>query len=135
LNGWTQSADLSAKDTANVSLDWALREFTAVDWDAELKLEASLMADGQENCPPGFGLVDPDGPRILHVCPRGGDEAMVFYHYPNPNRGGLFGAFKTPQLTEELRGAYADLAPALMELHFEARDQEFVERMRAMAAV
>jgi hypothetical protein len=79
---WIQRADFSATDHDAVDVAGALRAFDAHPWHEELKLQSELEHEGREYCPPGMGLVDPDGP-ILHVCPTADGRAMVHYH-PKP---------------------------------------------------
>ena len=57
-----------------------VRKYEDVDWLAELALEQDLARLGEDNCPPGLGMVYADD-TILHICPNP-SGALVHFHYP-----------------------------------------------------
>ena len=83
---WLQRADFFEQEF-DLDLESTLRKLENFDWLAELAREQELANNGEESCPPGMGIVHPQG-RILHICPNP-SGATVHYHFP----GKLMGMF------------------------------------------
>ena len=81
---WLQHADFSEEEF-EFDLANTLKKFADVDWPAELAAEAGLAQQGVESCPPGLGIVHPEG-QILHICPHP-SGAQVHFHYPQKVMG------------------------------------------------
>ena len=82
MRAWIQKHDLSAEDFDTPDALAAKRVLHDFDWPGECKLQAQSSG---ETCDPGFGLVVGDG-HMLHVCPNGKGECLVFFHYPSTKR-------------------------------------------------
>ena len=135
MNGWFQSADSSVEDANDVSLDWALREYSARDWASDHASERRLDSEGATFCSPGMGLVDPDGPRILHLCPLADGIVMVHFHYPTPpETGWIRKLFSGRQMTKFALCPHADAVPRLMELHYAGYVAALADYMDELAA-
>jgi hypothetical protein len=83
---WIQRADFTATDHDPVDAGGAVRAFDVHPWQEEWNLQATLESEGSDYCPPGMGLVHPDG-QILHVCPTVDGRALVHYHCAPTFRG------------------------------------------------
>ena len=87
LTYWIQKADLSTavEDEVVTSASLVLSAFDNFDWQAELNNFEQLGAKGVENCPPGLGVVRPNGV-ILHLCPNSDESVMAFWHHKVPSK-------------------------------------------------
>lgn len=81
MTGWIQSADFESRDLGELDLNEAIAVFMKHDWASELAREKQLVEQGEETCPPGFGVVRPSG-KILHLCPSDTGRLMAHYHFP-----------------------------------------------------
>ena len=81
---WFQHADFSDQ-VYELDLASTMGKYEDVDWSAELALEQDLARKGEENCPPGLGIVYADD-TILHICPNP-SGALVHLHFPDKAMG------------------------------------------------
>lgn len=85
MEAWIQSKDFTFKEFKNSSEEQALELFINHNWQEEL---VGFDENSLEQCPPGFGLIHPNGP-ILHLCPDNIMNSLTHYSYNEKKK--LFG--------------------------------------------
>ncbi len=124
---WIQRSDFSSEDSVVASADEAVARLLAFDWKAEVQREEQALADGEDCCPAGMGLVAEYGD-ILHIIPQAEGSAMIHYHYSSPRS--VLGILKWQQAHNlTVHGFPTSGLLALMRLHFEGGRQSEMAAM------
>lgn len=97
MNVWIQKHDFVSEEFELEKSEAVIKLLGEFDWDQELKLQKEKEDKGEDNCPPGLGIVADNG-HILHLCPDKNKKYLAFFHYPEEVR--FLRIFKfTPQKT------------------------------------
>lgn len=122
---WIQRHDYTSQDFPAVDLDGAVAAFRDYGWAAELA--AGGPEDGR-NCPSGMGIhngfgdLDNDDPRLLHICPF--NETSVFFHlhYDRRETKRLFGLLTGRNQRDHYVETYPlEDVPHLIRLFYQGR--------------
>jgi hypothetical protein len=85
MSYWIQRADFTATEQVTIDSARAVELLKTHDWPSEWRLLKEREAACLETCPPGVGLTATSG-EILHLCPGDNGQALVHYHFTEPQR-------------------------------------------------